>query len=80
MPPRLPPRVLGLAGGVGALTGGLVLALIGFLVRYIGIGTSGLVIAGMGVLVAIVAAVGFALHGSARTELTHEAVDSDDDR
>ncbi|PZF66475.1 hypothetical protein DEI81_02445 [Curtobacterium sp. MCBD17_013] len=70
--------MLGLAGGIGAVAGGLVVALIGFLVRYIGLGTGGLVIAGMGALIAIVAAIGFALHGSARVERPDEEIHSDD--
>lgn len=69
MPPRLPPRVLGLAIGAGALVGGLVIALLGLVLGtgYVGLMASGLVMAAMGALVAIVASIGFAMHGSARS-------------
>jgi len=62
--PRIPPRVFGL----GALVAGLVIALLGAGVQYIGLVAGGLVIAAMGLLAAIVGAIGFALHGSARSE------------
>jgi len=65
---RIPPRVLGLAFGLGALVAGLVMALLGAGVQYIGLVAGGLVIAAMGLLAAIVGAIGFALHGSARSE------------
>ena len=64
---RIPPRVLGLAFGFGALVGGLVMALLGAGVQYIGLVAGGLVIAAMGLLAAIVGAIGFALHGPARS-------------
>ncbi|PZE60201.1 MULTISPECIES: hypothetical protein [unclassified Curtobacterium] len=65
---RVPPRVFGLAFGLGALVAGLVMALLGAGVQYIGLVAGGLVIAAMGLLAAIVGAIGFALHGSARSE------------
>lgn len=65
---RLPPRVLGLAIGAGALAAGLVIALIGAGVGYVGLIAGGLVISAMGFLAAIVGAIGFALHGSARSD------------
>ncbi|MBO9047061.1 hypothetical protein JYQ29_08590 [Curtobacterium flaccumfaciens pv. flaccumfaciens] len=65
---RIPPRVFGLAFGLGALVAGLVMALLGAGVQYIGLVAGGLVIAAMGLLAAIVGAIGFALHGSARSE------------
>lgn len=65
---RIPPRVFGLAFGLGALVAGLVMALIGAGVQYVGLVAGGLVIAAMGLLAAIVGAIGFALHGSARSE------------
>jgi hypothetical protein len=65
---RIPPRVFGLAFGLGALVAGLVMALLGAGVQYIGLVAGGLVIAAMGLLAAIVGAIGFALHGSARPE------------
>lgn len=68
MQSRVPPRVLGLAFGLGALVAGLVIALLGAGVQYIGLVAGGLVIAAMGLLAAIVGAIGFALHGSARSE------------
>ena len=68
MQSRVPPRVLGLAFGLGALVAGLVMALLGAGVQYIGLVAGGLVIAAMGLLAAIVGAIGFALHGSARSE------------
>jgi hypothetical protein len=61
---RIPPRVFGLAFGLGALVAGLVMALLGAGVQYIGLVAGGLVIAAMGLLAAIVGAIGFALHGS----------------
>jgi hypothetical protein len=66
---NLPPRVLGLAIGAGAVVAGLVIALLGVV---FGVGRTGLVAAGLataaiGLLVAIVSAVGFALHGSVRS-------------
>ncbi|PZF41746.1 hypothetical protein DEJ06_07480 [Curtobacterium sp. MCLR17_051] len=63
---RVPPRVVGLAFGLGALVAGLVMALLGAGVQYVGLVAGGLVIAAMGLLAAIVGAIGFALHGSAR--------------
>jgi hypothetical protein len=60
--------VFGLAFGLGALVAGLVMALLGAGVQYIGLVAGGLVIAAMGLLAAIVGAIGFALHGSARSE------------
>lgn len=65
---RIPPRVFGLAFGLGALVAGLVMALLGAGVQYIGLVAGGLVIAAMGLLAAVVGAIGFALHGSARPE------------
>jgi len=65
---RVPPRVFGLAFGLGTLVAGLVMALLGAGVQYIGLVAGGLVIAAMGLLAAIVGAIGFALHGSARSE------------
>ncbi|UXN24409.1 hypothetical protein N8D74_12650 [Curtobacterium flaccumfaciens] len=65
---RIPPRVFGLAFGLGALVAGLVMALLGAGVQYIGLVAGGLVIAAMGLLAAVVGAIGFALHGSARSE------------
>ena len=65
---RVPPRVFGLAFGLGALVAGLVMALLGAGVQYVGLVAGGLVIAAMGLLAAIVGAIGFALHGSARSE------------
>ncbi|WP_433932286.1 hypothetical protein [Curtobacterium flaccumfaciens] len=65
---RVPPRVFGLAFGLGALVAGLVMALLGAGLQYIGLVAGGLVIAAMGLLAAIVGAIGFALHGSARSE------------
>jgi hypothetical protein len=65
---RIPPRVFGLAFGLGALVAGLVMALLGAGVQYIGLVAGGLVIAAMGLLAAIVGAIGFALQGSARSE------------
>ena len=65
---RIPPRVFGLAFGLGVLVAGLVMALLGAGVQYIGLVAGGLVIAAMGLLAAIVGAIGFALHGSARSE------------
>ncbi|MBF4609580.1 hypothetical protein [Curtobacterium sp. VKM Ac-1393] len=65
---RVPPRVFGFAIGVGALVAGLVMALLGAGVDYVGLVAGGLVIAAMGLLAAIVGAIGFALHGSARSE------------
>ncbi|WXF92284.1 hypothetical protein WDV91_06450 [Curtobacterium flaccumfaciens pv. flaccumfaciens] len=65
---RVPPRVFGLAFGLGALVAGLVTALLGAGVQYVGLVAGGLVIAAMGLLAAIVGAIGFALHGSARSE------------
>jgi len=65
---RIPPRVFGLAFGLGALVAGLVMALLGAGVQYIELVAGGLVIAAMGLLAAIVGAIGFALHGSARPE------------
>ena len=65
---RIPPRVFGLAFGLGALVAGLVMALLGAGVQYVGLVAGGLVIAAMGLLAAIVGAIGFALHGSARPE------------
>ena len=65
---RIPPRVFGLAFGLGALVAGLVMALLGAGVQYVGLVAGGLVIAAMGLLAAIVGAIGFALHGSARSE------------
>lgn len=64
----LPPRVLGLAIGAGALAAGLVIALIGAGAGYVGLIAGGLVISAMGFLAAIVGAIGFALHGSARSD------------
>ncbi|RXF83552.1 hypothetical protein CffCFBP3418_15310 [Curtobacterium flaccumfaciens pv. flaccumfaciens] len=60
--------MFGLAFGLGALVAGLVMALLGAGVQYIGLVAGGLVIAAMGLLAAIVGAIGFALHGSARPE------------
>jgi hypothetical protein len=60
--------VFGLAFGLGALVAGLVMALLGAGVQYVGLVAGGLVIAAMGLLAAIVGAIGFALHGSARSE------------
>ncbi|OII38125.1 hypothetical protein DEJ21_17850 [Curtobacterium sp. MCSS17_006] len=60
--------MFGLAFGLGALVAGLVMALLGAGVQYIGLVAGGLVIAAMGLLAAIVGAIGFALHGSARSE------------
>ena len=80
MPSVPPPRVLGLAIGVGAIAGGLVIALMGSLVHYVGLTYSGLVVAGLGVVVAIVGAVGFALHGSVRSDPAHRDDDSYEDR
>lgn len=65
---RVPPRVLGLAFGLGALVAGLVIALLGAALQYVGLVAGGLCIAAMGLLAAIVGAIGFALHGSARSE------------
>jgi hypothetical protein len=65
---RIPPRVFGLAFGLGALVAGLVMALLGAGVQYVGLVAGGLVIAAMGLLAAIVGAIGFALHGSVRSE------------
>ncbi|MCS6587134.1 hypothetical protein [Curtobacterium flaccumfaciens] len=65
---RIPPRVFGLAFGLGALVAGLVMAILGAGVHYVGLVAGGLVIAAMGLLAAIVGAIGFALHGSARSE------------
>lgn len=65
---RIPPRVFGLAFGLGALVAGFVMALLGAGVQYVGLVAGGLVIAAMGLLAAIVGAIGFALHGSARSE------------
>ena len=65
---RIPPRVFGLAFGLGALVAGLVMALLGAGVQYIELVAGGLVIAAMGLLAAIVGAIGFALHGSARPQ------------
>jgi len=65
---RVRPRVFGLAFGLGALVAGLVMALLGAGVQYVGLVAGGLVIAAMGLLAAIVGAIGFALHGSARSE------------
>ncbi|WP_146249272.1 hypothetical protein [Curtobacterium sp. MCLR17_042] len=65
---RVPPRVFGLAFGLGALVAGLVMALLGAGVQDVGLVAGGLVIAAMGLLAAIVGAIGFALHGSARSE------------
>ncbi|MCA5922520.1 hypothetical protein [Curtobacterium oceanosedimentum] len=64
----VPPRVFGLAFGVGAMVAGLVMALLGAGVDYVGLMAGGLVLAAMGLLVAIVGAIGFALHGSVRPE------------
>jgi len=66
--PRIPPRVFGLAFGLGALVAGLVMALLGAGVQYVGLVAGGLVIATMGLPAASVGAIGFALHGSARSE------------
>ncbi|MCS6581972.1 hypothetical protein [Curtobacterium citreum] len=63
--PRIPPRVFGLAFGLGTLVAGLVMALLGAGVQYVGLVAGGLVIATMGLLAASVGAIGFALHGSA---------------
>ncbi|MDT0232582.1 hypothetical protein [Curtobacterium sp. BRB10] len=65
---RVPPRVLGLAIGAGALAAGLVMALLGTFLGtdYFGLVAAGLVIAAMGLLLAGVGAIGFALHGPAR--------------
>ncbi|PZE66160.1 hypothetical protein DEJ12_13890 [Curtobacterium sp. MCLR17_059] len=60
--------MFGLAFGLGALVAGLVMALLGAGVQYVGLVAGGLVIAAMGLLAAIVGAIGFALHGSARSE------------
>jgi hypothetical protein len=65
---ELQPRVLGLSIGLGALIGGLVMALLGTGVGYVGLVAGGFAIAAMGLLVAIVGAIGFALHGSVRSE------------
>ncbi|MBF4616072.1 hypothetical protein [Curtobacterium sp. VKM Ac-1376] len=65
---RVPPRVLGLAFGLGAMAAGLVMAVLGAGVEYVGLVAGGLVVAAMGLLAAIVGAIGFALHGSARPE------------
>lgn len=70
MLPRLQPRVVALALGAGALTGGLIMALLGAILSadYVGLMAAGLVIAGMGLLLGVVGAIGFALHGPVRTE------------
>ncbi|PZE26681.1 hypothetical protein DEJ02_11315 [Curtobacterium sp. MCLR17_042] len=60
--------MFGLAFGLGALVAGLVMALLGAGVQDVGLVAGGLVIAAMGLLAAIVGAIGFALHGSARSE------------
>ncbi|PZF29222.1 hypothetical protein DEJ05_02545 [Curtobacterium sp. MCLR17_045] len=60
--------MFGLAFGLGTLVAGLVMALLGAGVQYVGLVAGGLVIAAMGLLAAIVGAIGFALHGSARSE------------
>ncbi|MFJ4222292.1 hypothetical protein [Curtobacterium luteum] len=64
------PRVLSLASGVGAVVAGVIMALLGLLVGpdYFGLVAAGSVIAAMGLVVAIVGAIGFALHGSVRSE------------
>ncbi|PZF53791.1 hypothetical protein DEJ23_14300 [Curtobacterium sp. MCSS17_008] len=65
---RLPPRVLGLAIGAGASAGGLVMALLGVGLGedYLGLVAAGLVIAAFGLVLAVVGAIGFALHGPVR--------------
>jgi hypothetical protein len=65
---ELQPRVLGLSIGLGALIAGLVMALLGTGVGYVGLVAGGFAIAAMGLLVAIVGAIGFALQGSVRSE------------
>ena len=66
---KVPPRVLGLAIGAGALVGGLVIALLGLVLGadFVGLVAAGLVIAAMGLILAVGGAIGFALHGSARS-------------
>ena len=65
---RLPPRVLGLAIGAGAVAAGLVMALlgVGHGEDYLGLVAAGLVIAAFGLVLAVVGAIGFALHGPVR--------------
>jgi len=62
-------RVLGLAIGAGALVAGLVMALLGLVLGpdLVGLVAAGMVIAAIGLLVALVGAIGFARHGSARS-------------
>lgn len=64
------PRVLGLAIGAGALVAGLAMALLGLVLGagFVGLVAAGMVIAAMGLVVALVGAIGFALHGAARSE------------
>lgn len=50
------------------MAAGLVMAVLGAGVEYVGLVAGGLVVAAMGLLAAIVGAIGFALHGSARPE------------
>jgi hypothetical protein len=72
MRPTLPPRVIGLAGGAGAVTAGLLFALFGALLGEAGLVPVGFVVAGMGLILLLVGAVGFALHGSVRAELARQ--------
>lgn len=65
---RIPPRVFGLAIGAGALAAGLVMTLLGVGLGegYLGLEAAGLVIAAFGLVLAVVGATGFALHGPVR--------------
>lgn len=67
MSSSIPPRVVGLATGTGAIGAGLVMALLGAALgtEFVGLVGAGLVIAAMGFLIAAVGAIGFALHGPA---------------
>ncbi|GGL10381.1 hypothetical protein JOE58_001906 [Curtobacterium luteum] len=66
----LAPRAFSLALGVGALVAGVIMALLGLVVGpdSVGLVAAGFVIAAMGLLAAAVGAIGFALHGSVRSE------------
>lgn len=68
---KIPIRAAALALGAGALVGGLVIALLGYLSKPLGSWTSGLISAGIaiaaiGLVAAVIGAIGFAVYGSAK--------------
>lgn len=64
------PRVLGLAFGAGLVVAGLVMAILGLVLgaNFAGLVAANMVIAAIELLVALVGAIGFARHGSVRSE------------